>query len=200
MTTWTTACSFSPHSQAAEDPGHTPFPFIYARAETSDTGAEGAKPNPRCSLQGHISRVGSDAEEESTERRSALHNSALRRWFILWASLLLSSNELMSCCAADTNGCLDLRCRAFPPGGHVSAEWSRCPQIAWHGMLDANDSVATLQRSSASWLDALEQGVPTWGTFAYPRGTCKVSNRRKINIYIALSMERDPFSAKKQTL
>jgi len=37
------------------------------------------------------------------------------------------SDELMSCCAAVTNGCLDLRRRAFALDGRVSAEWSRCP-------------------------------------------------------------------------
>jgi len=29
----------------------------------------------------------------------------------------------MSCCAAGTNVCLNLRCRAFPPGGQVCTEW-----------------------------------------------------------------------------
>ena len=32
----------------------------------------------------------------------------------------------MRCCAAGTNGCLDLRGRAFALDGRVSAEWSRC--------------------------------------------------------------------------
>jgi len=41
--------------------------------------------------------------------------------------MLLLSDELMSCCAAGTNGCLDLRRRAFALDGQVSAEWSRCP-------------------------------------------------------------------------
>jgi len=36
-------------------------------------------------------------------------------------------DELMSYCAASTNGCLDLRRCAFVPGGLVSTEWSRCP-------------------------------------------------------------------------
>ena len=41
--------------------------------------------------------------------------------------LLLLSDELMTCCAAGANGCLDLRCRAFPLCGKVSVQWSRCP-------------------------------------------------------------------------
>jgi len=40
---------------------------------------------------------------------------------------LLLSDELMSCWAAGTNGCLDLRRRASALGGRVSLEWSRCP-------------------------------------------------------------------------
>jgi len=64
-------------------------------------------------------------------------------------NLLLLLDALMSCCAADTNGCLDLRCRAFPLAGQVNAEWRTCPgSIAWH----ARDSVAPLRRSSWSWM------------------------------------------------
>ena len=33
----------------------------------------------------------------------------------------------MRCCVAGTNGCLDLRCRAFALDGRVSAKWSKCP-------------------------------------------------------------------------
>jgi len=49
--------------------------------------------------------------------------SAFHRWFAQSAALiLLSSDELMSC-AAGTNGCLDWRCRGFPP---------RCPgRMGW---------------------------------------------------------------------
>ena len=35
--------------------------------------------------------------------------------------------ELVSCCVVGTNGYFDFRCRAFPLGGQVSTEWSRCP-------------------------------------------------------------------------
>jgi len=40
--------------------------------------------------------------------------------------MLLLSEKLMSCCAAGTNGCLNLRRSAAAPDGRVSAEWSRC--------------------------------------------------------------------------
>jgi len=62
----------------------------------------------------------------------------------------------MSCCAAGTNECLDLRRRTSADvvhalDGQVSAERSRCPgsmaRRAW-------DIVAPLQRSSAGWMPA----------------------------------------------
>jgi len=47
----------------------------------------------------------------------------------------------MSCCAAGTNGYLDLRRRAAAPDEWVSAEWSRClGSMAWR----PRDSVAPL--------------------------------------------------------
>jgi len=57
----------------------------------------------------------------------------------------------MSCCAAGTNGCLDLRRRAFALGGRVSAEWSRCPGSMARR---ARDSVTPLRRSEAGWMPA----------------------------------------------
>ena len=59
--------------------------------------------------------------------------------------------SFMSCCAAGTNGCLDLRRRATALGGRVSAEWSRCPgSMAQRPRV----SVAPLRRSSAGWMPA----------------------------------------------
>jgi len=48
--------------------GHTPF--VQAEAETSDTGAEAVKPNPRCSRRSHSRRVGTGVGDESMESRS----------------------------------------------------------------------------------------------------------------------------------
>jgi len=63
--------------------------------------------------------------------------------------LLLLSDELVSWCAVGTSEWLDLRRRAFPLDGQVSAEWSRCPaSMAQH----ARESVAPLQCSSAGWI------------------------------------------------
>ena len=65
--------------------------------------------------------------------------------------MLLLSDKLMSCCAAGTNECLDLRRRATELDGRVSAEWSRCP-----GSMARRhrDSATPLRRSSASWMPA----------------------------------------------
>ena len=64
---------------------------------------------------------------------------------------MLLSDKLISCCAAGTNGCLDLRRHAFVLDGRVSAEWSRCL-----GSMPrrARGSVAPLRRSSAGWMPA----------------------------------------------
>jgi len=56
----------------------------------------------------------------------------------------LLSDKMMSCCAAGTNGCLDLRHRAFALGEQVSAECSRCTVHApLHGVLETCGSFAT---------------------------------------------------------
>ena len=56
----------------------------------------------------------------------------------------------MICCGADTlNGCLDLRCRAFPIDGHVISQSSRCPDCMARL---ARDGVAPLQRNAAGWM------------------------------------------------
>ena len=65
--------------------------------------------------------------------------------------LLLLSDELMSCCVAGTNGCLDLRHRAAAPDGRVSAEKGRCPGSMARR---PRDSVAPLRGSSAGWMPA----------------------------------------------
>jgi len=64
---------------------------------------------------------------------------------------MLLSDKLMSCCAAGTNGYLDLRRRATALDGRVSVEWSRCPGSMARR---PRDSVVTLRRSSAGWMPA----------------------------------------------
>ena len=57
----------------------------------------------------------------------------------------------MSCCAAGTNRCLDLRRRAAALDGRVSVEWSRCPGSMARR---PRGSVGPLRRSSAGWMPA----------------------------------------------
>ena len=61
------------------------------------------------------------------------------------------SDELMSCYAAGTNGCLGLTGRAFALDEQVSIEWSACPVSMPRR---ARDNVAPLRRSSAGWTPA----------------------------------------------
>jgi len=80
------------------------------------------------------------------------NHSAFHRWSAQGAALLmLLSDQLMSCCAAGTNGCLDLSRHAFPLSGQESAEWCRCPGSMARR---ARDSVAPLRQSSAGWMPA----------------------------------------------
>ena len=106
--------------------GHTPF--LQAGEETSDTGVEVVKPDPRCSFQGHSRMVSAGVGDENAEPRSVVRPLRIPLVILpLRRTMLLLSDELMSCCAAGTNECLDLRRCAFALDGRVSAEWSRCP-------------------------------------------------------------------------
>ena len=79
-------------------------------------------------------------------------HSAFHWWSTHSATrMLLLSDERMSCYAATTNGCHDLRRRTFALDEQVSAEWSRCPGAM---VRCARDSVAPLIRSSAGWMAA----------------------------------------------
>ena len=98
------------------------YPICASRSGNVWHGAETVKPDhPRYSWQGHSRRSGvGDESTESCGVVQPLHIPLVIRQSP--ALLLLLSVELMNCCAAGTNGCLDLRCRAFPLGGQVSAK------------------------------------------------------------------------------
>jgi len=128
-TTWSTVCSSAPHSQTAEEA----IPHLYKQ--------ERKRPTPvrrRLSLtQALLGRVipcvcvpVCGIKMRSLVGLSA--HSAFHWWPAHCAArMLLLSEKLVSCCAAGTNGCLDLRRRAAAPNVWVSAEWSRCPRL--HG-------------------------------------------------------------------
>jgi len=67
--TWLTVCS-EPHSQAADGA----IPRVCKRERKRHNGAEAVKPDPRCSWQGHLRRVGAEVGDESTKSRSALQS------------------------------------------------------------------------------------------------------------------------------
>jgi len=101
--------------------GHTPF--VQARAETSKTGAEAVKSDPGFSWEGHSGGVGYGVGDESADACGIVR--PLRIPLVIRhcaARMLLLLDELMSCCAAGTNGCLDLRRRTFALDGLVRAE------------------------------------------------------------------------------
>ena len=95
------------------------------------------------SWQGHSTWVG--AGDDSTESRSVVQQPRIPSVICPERLRMLFSDEPLSCCAAGTNGCVDLRRRAFPFCEQVSAEWSTCPGSMARR---ARDRVAPLRRSS----------------------------------------------------
>jgi len=104
--------------------GHTRL--VGAGEKTSDTGVEAVKRNPCCSWQGH-SRRWMPMSEMKLQSLAVLSNHSAFHWWSAHSTalLLLMSDELMSCCAAGTNGSLDLRCCAFLPSERVGTEQGR---------------------------------------------------------------------------
>jgi len=129
--------------------GHSPS--VQAGVETSDTGAEAFKPDPGYSWEGHSGGWCRCREMKVRSLFWFTAHSAFHWWSAQWAARMLLLDKLMSCCAAGTNGCLDLRRRAFSLHGQVSAEWSR---FLGSMARRAKDSVAPLRRSSAGWMPA----------------------------------------------
>ena len=133
-------------------------PFVRAGAETSDIGAEAVKPDPGSSWEGHS---GGCLPMSRMKVRSLVglstHSTFYRRSAQCAARMLFLPDRLMGCCAAGTNGCLDLRCHASAIGGEVSAKWRGCRgSMAWR----ARDSVAPLRSTlrlngpGLGWLSA----------------------------------------------
>ena len=126
--------------------GHTPT--VQAGGETPDTRAVTVKPDPRCFWEGHSGWVPVSRMKMLSLVGLSTH-SAFHWWPTHGAVRLSLSDEMMSCYAAGTNGCLDLRHRASALDGQVSAEWSRCPGSM---TLRARESMSPLRRISASWM------------------------------------------------
>ena len=140
-----TVCS-APHSQTAEKA----IPHLHKQERKHPT------PVRRRLSRTHalLGRVfpGVCVPVSGTKVRSLVELSAhcvFHWWSAHCAARMRFSEKLMSCCAAVTNGCFDLRRRATALDGRVSAEWSRCPgSIARR----PSNSVDPLRRSSSGWM------------------------------------------------
>ena len=147
--TGSTVCSSAPHSQAAEED----IPHLYKQERKHLTPVRGRLSRTHFVLGRAI--PGGWGPVPGMKMRSLVelsNHSAFHRWSTHCdARMLSSSDELMRCCAAGTNGCLDLRRRAFALDGRVGGEWRRCPGSMARR---ARDSVAPLGRSSAGWMPA----------------------------------------------
>jgi len=86
------------------------------------------------------------------------NHSTFHLWSAQSTALLLLPDELLRCCKAGNNVCLDLRRRAFPLCGQVSTDWSRCPSSR---ITHSSDSVAPLRRTSSCEMPArIASGMP----------------------------------------
>ena len=129
-TTCSTVCSSAPHSKVAE----RPYRICASRSGNVRhrcRGREAVKVDPRCSWQRYFRR-GCRCRDKSAESRGVVQPSAFHRWSAQNAALLLLSDKLMNCCGAGASRCLDLRCRALPLDGQVSAD----VQAPCHGVLE----------------------------------------------------------------
>jgi len=127
--------------------------LVQTGVETPDTGAVAVEPDPGSSWEVRSGRMDADVGDENAEPCGTVHPLCVPLVSAQCAArmLLLLSDKLMSCCAAGTNGCLDLRRRAFSLDGQVSAEWSKCPSSMARR---ARDSVTPWRLSSADWMPA----------------------------------------------
>jgi len=101
---------------------HTPF--VQTGEDAPYSGTEAVTPDPRSSWGVTLGKwaLGSRIKVRNLvglSIHSAFHWRSTQRA----TRMLLLSYELISCCAADTNWCLDLRRRASAHEGRVGAEW-----------------------------------------------------------------------------
>jgi len=148
---------------------HTPF--VQAGAEMPDTSAEAIKPDPGSSWEGHSGEWVLVSGMKLWSLRGLFAHSTFHWWSIQCPTRSLLSDNL-SCCAAGTNGCLDLRFRVSALNGQVSAEWSRCPGTMAQR---ARDSVDPLRRISAGWIPVMMGRLSAGAGCRHPVTICKAS-------------------------
>ena len=82
--------------------------------------------DPGSSWEGRSRWMGAGVGDENAESCAVVRPLRMPSWSAHCAARMLLSNEQMRCCTVGTNGCLDLRRRAFALDGRVSTEWGRC--------------------------------------------------------------------------
>ena len=144
-TTWSAVCSSAPHSQAADEA----IPHLYRQERKRPTTVRRRLSWTQVVL-GRVTLGGWVPVSGMKSLVGLFDHSAFHWWCAhCAASMLVLSDELMSCCMAGTNGCLDLRHRAFALDERVSIERSRCPDSMARRV---RDSVTPMRRSSARWM------------------------------------------------
>ena len=145
-TTWLTVCS-ALHSQAADEA----IPHLYRQERKRPTPVWRRLSRTQALLGRVILGVCVPVSGIKVWSLVGLSAHSAFHWWSAHCAARMLSEKLMSCCAAGTNGCLDLNCCAAVPDGRVSAEWSRCPGSMARR---PRDSVAPQRRTSAGWMPA----------------------------------------------
>ena len=126
-------------------PHRRPYPICTNMSGKVRHRCGGGEAGPRLFLRRSFRVVGAGVGYENAE------SCGVVRPLRIPSRMLLLSDELMRCCRAGTNGCLDLRRRVFALNRQVSDEWSKCPGSMARR---TRDSVVPLRRSSAGWMPA----------------------------------------------
>ena len=105
-TTWPTVCSSAPHSQAAEEA----IPHLYKQERKHPT-LVWRRLSRTQALLGRVIRGDAGVGNKVRSLVGLSAHSTFHWWSAQCAArMLLSSDELVGCCVAGTNMCLDLRC------------------------------------------------------------------------------------------
>ena len=133
-TTWSKVCSSAPHSYAAEGA----ITHVSKQERQRPRAVRRRLRRTRSVLVRVIPGVWVPVSEMKVRSHAVFSNHSAFHWWSAQSAafLLLLSDELMSSCAAGTNGCLDLGCCSFTLGVQVRAEWSSCPGfMLWRHIL-----------------------------------------------------------------
>jgi len=127
-------------------PQRRPYPICTSRNENARHRCGGGYAGTRLFLGGSFRWVGACVGDENAEPCVDVRPPCIPLVIPHYAArmlLLLLSDELMSCCAAGRNGCLDLRRRASALNGRATAQRSRCPGSVARRAIRQCGSIAT---------------------------------------------------------